>query len=94
MKKMSVDDKLALDLFHTDEEESHIKVDLEYGDEAEIRKLLLACPAECYKWIDGKLTFSHLGCLECGTCRILSYGKVVQEWRHPQSGAGVSFRQG
>lgn len=94
MKKMSVDDKLALDLFHTDEEESHIKVDLEYGDEAEIRKLLLACPAECYKWIDGKLTFSHLGCLECGTCRILSHGKVVQEWRHPQSGAGVSFRQG
>ena len=94
MKKMSVDDKLALDLFHTDEEESHIKVDLDYGDEAEIRKLLLACPAECYKWIDGKLTFSHLGCLECGTCRILSHGKVVQEWRHPQSGAGVSFRQG
>ena len=94
MKKMSVDDKLALDLFHTDEEESHIKVDLEYGDEAEIRKLLLACPAECYKWIDREQTFSHLGCLECGTCRILSHGKVVQEWRHPQSGAGVSFRQG
>ena len=94
MKKMSVDDKLALDLFHTDEEESHIQVDLDYGDEAEIRKLLLGCPAECYKWIDGKLTFSHLGCLECGTCRILSHGKVVQEWRHPQSGVGVSFRQG
>ena len=44
MKKMSVDDKLALDLFHTDEEESHIKVDLDYRDEVEIRKLLLACP--------------------------------------------------
>ena len=35
MKKMSVDDKLALDLFHTDEEESHIKVDLDYRDEVE-----------------------------------------------------------
>lgn len=94
MKKMSVDDKLALDMFHTDEEESHIKVNLDYTDEDEIRKLLLACPAECYKYIDGKLSFSHLGCLECGTCRVLSHDKIVQEWNHPQSGVGVSFRQG
>lgn len=94
MKKMSVDDKLALDMFHTDEEESHIKADLTCTDMDEIRKLLLACPAECYKYIDGKLSFSHLGCLECGTCRVLSHGKIVQEWHHPQSGVGVSFRQG
>ena len=94
MKKMSVDDKLALDLFHTDEEESHIKVDLDYRDEAEIRKLLLACPAECYKWIDGKLTFSHLGCLECGTCKVLSEGKVVEDWNYPVGTKGVEYRLG
>lgn len=94
MKKMSIDDKLGLDLFHTDEEESHIQVDLDCTDEAEIQKLLLACPAECYKYIGGKLSFSHLGCLECGTCRVLSHGRIVKEWRHPQSGVGVTFRQG
>ena len=78
MKKMSIDDKLGLDLFHTDEEESHIQVDLGCTDEAEIKRLLLACPAECYKYIGGKLSFSHLGCLECGTCRVLSHGRIVK----------------
>ncbi len=56
MKKMSIDDKLGLDLFHTDEEESHIQVDLDCTDEAEIKKLLLACPAECYK----SVSYTHL----------------------------------
>lgn len=65
MKKLSVEAKLGLDLFHTDEENSHIDVDLECTDEEEIRKLVLACPAECYKYIDGKFSFSYLGCLEC-----------------------------
>ena len=94
MKKMTIDDKLGLDIFHTDEENSHIEVDLTSTDMDEIKKLLLACPAECYKYIDGKLSFSHLGCLECGTCRVLSHDKIVKAWHHPQSGVGVSYRQG
>lgn len=44
MKKLSVEAKLGLDVFHTDEENSHIDVDLECKDEEEIRKLVLACP--------------------------------------------------
>lgn len=94
MKKMTVDDKLGLNVFHTDEEVSHIDVDLEYADEAEIKKLLLACPAECYKYIDNRLTFSHLGCLECGTCRVFSFGKIVKQWKHPEGGIGISYRRG
>lgn len=94
MARMTIDDKLGLNVFHTDEVHSHIEVDTEYSDEAEIRKLVLACPAECYKYIDGKLTFSWLGCLECGTCRVLSKGKIVKDWNHPTAGIGVQFRQG
>ena len=94
MARMTIDDKLGLNVFHTDEVHSHIEVDTEYSDEAEIRKLVLACPAECYKYIDGKLTFSWLGCLECGTCRVLSKGKIVKDWNHPSAGIGVQFRQG
>ncbi|HAE81334.1 MAG: ferredoxin family protein [Clostridium sp.] len=94
MKKMTIEDKLGLNTFHTDEENSHIDVDLEYTDEAEIRKLLLACPAECYKYEDGKLSFSWLGCLECGTCRVLSHDKIVKEWHHPMGEIGVQYRQG
>jgi len=94
MKKMTIEDKLGLDLFHTDEENSHIKVDKETTDEAEIHKLVLACPAECYKYDDGQFSFSHLGCLECGTCRVLSKGKIVEDWNYPMGTRGVFYRQG
>ncbi len=94
MKKMTIEDKLALDLFHTDEENSHIDVDKETTDEAEIRKLVLACPAECYKYEDGQFSFSHLGCLECGTCRVLSHDKIVKGWNYPMGTKGVFYRQG
>ena len=94
MSKMSVDDKLGRDVFHTDEVNSHIDVDLDYKDQEEIQKLLYACPGECYKQIDGKFTFSHLGCLECGTCRVLSHGKIVKDWHYPHGEIGVTFRQG
>lgn len=94
MKKMTIEDRLGLDVFHTNEQNSHIEVDLSYQNEQEIRKLLLACPAECYKYIDGTLSFSWLGCLECGTCRVLSRGKIVKDWHYPQGEIGVQFRQG
>ena len=45
MKKLSIDDKLALNIFHPNEEEPHITVDLGSTDMDEIKKLLLACPA-------------------------------------------------
>ena len=41
---MSVDDKLGLDLFHTDEHNPHITVNEDYDDMEEIRKVLLASP--------------------------------------------------
>ncbi|MEE1227919.1 MAG: ferredoxin family protein [Lachnospiraceae bacterium] len=94
MKKLTIEDKLGLDVFHTDEENSHIDVDTDYKDEEEIKKLVLACPASCYTYIDGSLKFSHLGCLECGTCRVLSHGKIVKSWNYPHGEVGVSFRQG
>ena len=60
----------------------NIQVNTAITDDEEIRKLLLACPAGCCKCMDGKLTFSWLGCLECGTCRVLSDGKIVEEGEH------------
>lgn len=94
MKRMSIDDKLGLNIYHTDEHNSHIDVDLECKDLDEINKLIIACPAGCYVYVDGIFGFSHLGCLECGTCRVLSQGKIVKDWHHPQGEIGVTFRQG
>lgn len=94
MAKMLVDDKLGTIKFVTDEEHSHITIDDTYADEAEIKRLVMACPAELYKYIDGKLTFTHEGCLECGTCRVISGGKGVKTWTHPQGSMGVEYHQG
>ncbi len=94
MANVSVDDKLGFDKFNTDEKNPHITVKENWGREDDIRRLVMACPAGLYRYEDGKVIFSHEGCLECGTCRVLSGGKVVESWRYPDGGMGVEFRQG
>ena len=94
MARMSIEDKLGLDKFATDEKNSHIQVNEHYGNEEQIRLLVMACPAGLYRYERGKVVFSHEGCLECGTCRVLSGGKVVESWNHPEGGTGVEYRQG
>ena len=52
-KKVPVDDKLGYNRFNTDESYAHIEIDPEFKDEEEIRKVVLACPAELYKYENG-----------------------------------------
>lgn len=93
MKKLTIEDKLGKDKFVVDEDHSHITVDKEYLDRSAMEQLCRACPAGLYKIDqDGNLQFSYLGCLECGTCRVLSLGKVVKDWDYPMGGFGVSYR--
>lgn len=95
MSKMTVEDKLGKTKFYVDESNSHIVVDKSYLDKAEAVRLCNACPAGLYKMDEaGNLQFSYLGCLECGTCRAISLGKIVKSWDHPVGGFGVSFRMG
>lgn len=95
MKRMTVEDKLGKTKFVVDEQNAHITIDKDYLDKHESVRLCNACPAGLYK-LDaaGNLQFSYLGCLECGTCRVLSLGKVVTSWDYPNDGYGVSFRLG
>lgn len=92
MKKMIIEDKFGLNVFYVDEENFYIDVDKNFIDEVEIKKLLLVCLVECYKYIDGKLSFSYLGCLECGICRVFLYGKIVKFWKYLIGEVGVIFR--
>lgn len=94
MGKLDIENKLALNIIHSDDNNPHIDVDREYGNDEEIWKVVLACPAGCYKYEKGEISFSHLGCLECGTCRVLSHGKLVKGWNHPVGSKGVQYRQG
>ncbi|ERT58019.1 MULTISPECIES: 4Fe-4S dicluster domain-containing protein [Megasphaera] len=94
MAKMSVDDKLGVVKFLTDEAESHILIHEDYKDEQEINRLVMACPANLYHYDNGVLVFNHEGCLECGTCRVISGGKGVKSWKHPKGSMGVEYHQG
>ena len=93
---VDVDEKLAVNRFHVDEDNAHIVLrDLSPGDIGEYRKLQLACPAGLYKLADdGTARFDYAGCLECGTCRILCGSTLLTKWEFPQMGAGVEYRYG
>lgn len=93
IQKMSVEQKLGVNKFHVDESNPHIEVDPAVSAE-DIMVLVKACPANLYKYEDGVLTFDYAGCFECGTCRILSEGKVVKKWTYPQGSFGIEYRYG
>lgn len=88
---MRIEEKLSKTRFKV-YEESHIKVCKDVPERKRAEKICLACPAGLYSIDeDGRLFFSHLGCLECGTCRLLGYNKEIQEWDYPICDFGVRF---
>jgi ferredoxin like protein len=91
---MTIDDKLGLDVFYTDEGNPHIEIDEDYDAQRDIDRLIMACPAGLYAQEGGRITFNYEGCLECGTCRVLSGGKVIKSWNHPRGSKGVEYRAG
>lgn len=94
MVKISLDNKLGTDCFFLDQHNPHITLNNDCDNEENINLLVMACPAGLYNYENGKITFNHEGCLECGTCRVLSKGKVIKSWNYPMGGKGIEFRQG
>ena len=92
LDKLSIEQRLGLNSFDTDEE-SHIKVNHELCKERDVKLLLRICPAGCFTLTSGELVFSRLGCLECGACRAaVSPGAI--DWNFPRGGAGIRYRYG
>jgi ferredoxin like protein len=92
---MTVDDKLGIDVFYADEGHPHIEIDESYSNKKEINRVITACPAGLYSiGEDGKVEFNYEGCLECGTCRVLSKGKLIKTWNHPRGSKGIEYRKG
>jgi ferredoxin like protein len=89
---MTIDDKLALNLFHVDKE-PHIKVNQEICLKCPHRLCTYICPVENYKLEDDKVVFSWEGCLECGTCRIIC-DQGALDWNYPRGGFGIIYRCG
>ncbi len=101
MKIPSIEGLLAATPFQTDEEHAHIVIDPEACRRCPSdRACTYCCPAERFVWDDerGTVAFDHVGCLECGTCRLvcdrLRTGADGYSWNYPVDGSGVSYRQG
>lgn len=94
MSAVNVDEKLGVDKFFVDEENAHIVLKADV-DMKEYQKLMLACPAGLYKLDDeGAVHFDYAGCLECGTCRVLCGGTILEKWVYPVGTFGIEFRFG
>ena len=93
-KPVDVADKLGCNRYHTDETHAHIDADKTLGETEQTARLTRACPAALYKFgPDGKLCFDYLGCLECGTCRLLALGGAVKSWAYPRGTLGIEYRE-
>ncbi|MGY0288794.1 MAG: ferredoxin family protein [Thermoproteota archaeon] len=89
---MRIEELLQSNVYDVDEK-PHIKVDQEKCSKCNSRPCLLLCPARCYTLMDEKVMFSHEGCLECGTCRLICPEGAI-EWNYPVSGKGIHYRFG
>ena len=57
--------------------------------------LTYACPAGCYSLNDrGQVEITADGCLECGTCRVVTAKTGEIEWEYPRGGYGVLYKFG
>ena len=91
---VNVDEKLAVCKFDVDEDNAHIELK-ENPSKEEFDKLVLACPAALYKYDEnGKPLFDYAGCLECGTCRVISGKTILEKWEYPIGTKGIEFRWG
>ena len=95
MTTVNVDEKLSIDKFNVDEENAHIVLKQVDIDAKEFHKLVLACPAGLYRVSEnGNFIFDYVGCLECGTCRVLCGRTILEKWEFPTGTMGVEFRFG
>ncbi|MCI1858597.1 MAG: hypothetical protein LKJ43_05190 [Lentilactobacillus buchneri] len=100
MKQMRIDDYLSKDEFDSNDQHPHIIVDSEQCLTCEHKACTKCCPAERYKWDkeNRRLIFDHVGCLECGCCRLicerLNQSLEGYSWNYPENGEGVLFKEG
>jgi ferredoxin like protein len=91
---MKIEDKLFLNRFRV-EEESHLKIidSSKCFKDCPDQPCLHFCPANVYRLEADRISVSHEGCLECGSCRI-ACPKLNIEWRFPRGGYGISHKFG
>lgn len=90
-----IEEKLFQNRYVVDAGRPHIKVRSHETPSAELRALVGICPAGCYVETDkGTVEIVADGCMECGTCRVVTQKTGEIEWNYPRGGFGVAFKFG
>lgn len=90
-----VEEKLFFNRYVVDSGRPHIKVHVHDTPSKALMTLTRVCPAGCYSLNDsGQVEIAPDGCMECGTCRVLTADSGEVEWNYPRGGYGVLFKFG
>jgi ferredoxin like protein len=90
-----VEEKLFQNRYLVDAGRPHITVRPHEKPSRALLALLHTCPAGCYAANDkGQVEIIADGCIECGTCRILTAATGEIEWSYPRGGYGILFKFG
>ena len=92
---VKVEEKLFQNRYLVDEGHPHVCVT--EGKEATpaLKAIISCCPAGCWGLTeDGKVEPTLDGCLECGTCRILTAQDGDLNWNYPRGGFGIAYKFG
>jgi ferredoxin like protein len=91
-QKKSIEDKLAVNKYDIDQD-VHIRIKEDICENCAEHPCLSICPADCFKLKEDHITFSHEGCLECGSCKI-ACDKEAVDWVLPRGGFGICYQYG
>ena len=90
-----VEEKLYQNRYLVDAGKPHIRVRPHQVPSASLLAMTHLCPAGCYSETEsGQVEVAADGCLECGTCRILTRDTGEVEWNYPRGGFGVLYKFG
>jgi ferredoxin like protein len=92
---VKVEDKLYQNRYLVDAGRPHIRIRAHEVPSRGLLAMTRLCPAGCYSVTDsGQVEISADGCVECGTCRIVTAGTGEIEWNYPRGGFGVLYKFG
>ncbi len=90
-----VEEKLYQNRYLVDAGRPHISIRPHSRPSKALASMTSLCPAGCYtKTESGQVEVSPDGCVECGTCRIVTHGTGELEWNYPRGGFGVLYKFG
>ncbi len=93
--RAKVEEKLFQNRYLVDAGRPHIKVKAHTTPSASLLAMTTLCPAGCYTQTEsGQVEVAADGCLECGTCRIVTRKTGEIEWNYPRGGFGVLYKFG